>query len=159
MLIAWWISLARLNLFLSTCMDAIGFNARLNLFVSCMHGCNRLQFLIAICFLVFQILCTVQKHILQGGPKRLTFTVPSLVFSALKVCSTTHWQYCDVRILSLKIFHGYVHAPLKCETYYYCWFLVSNIDLFSDLFSIRIWVLFQLYYFFLPFHKVILANI
>nr|CAB3497830.1 unnamed protein product [Digitaria exilis] len=33
---------------------------------------------------MLKILCTVQKHILLGGPKRLTFTVPSLVFSALK---------------------------------------------------------------------------
>ncbi|RRT84740.1 hypothetical protein B296_00013486, partial [Ensete ventricosum] len=34
----------------------------------------------------FQIISTVRKHILLGGPKRLAFTVPPLVFSALKVC-------------------------------------------------------------------------
>lgn len=34
----------------------------------------------------FQIICTVKKHIMSGGPKRLPFTVPPLVFSALGVC-------------------------------------------------------------------------
>lgn len=33
----------------------------------------------------FQIICTVKKHILTGGPKRLPFTVPPLIFCALKV--------------------------------------------------------------------------
>lgn len=33
-----------------------------------------------------QVICTVRKYILTGGPKRLPFTVPPLVFSALKVC-------------------------------------------------------------------------
>jgi len=33
-----------------------------------------------------QVICTVKKHILTGGPKRLPFTVPPLVFSCLKVC-------------------------------------------------------------------------
>lgn len=40
-----------------------------------------------ISFLLNQIICTVWKHIMAGGPKRLPFTVPPLVFSALKVCS------------------------------------------------------------------------
>ncbi|MBA0685573.1 hypothetical protein Goari_013227, partial [Gossypium aridum] len=31
------------------------------------------------------IICTVRKHILGGGPKRLPFTVPPLVFSSLKL--------------------------------------------------------------------------
>ncbi|PON53472.1 Vacuolar protein sorting-associated protein [Parasponia andersonii] len=33
---------------------------------------------------MFKIICTVRKHILTGGPKRLVFTVPPLVFSSLK---------------------------------------------------------------------------
>lgn len=35
---------------------------------------------------MFKIISTVRKHILLGGSKRLAFTVPPLVFSALKVC-------------------------------------------------------------------------
>ncbi|XP_027091426.1 vacuolar protein sorting-associated protein 35B isoform X2 [Coffea arabica] len=34
---------------------------------------------------MLQIICTVRKHIMAGGPKRLPFTVPPLVFSALKL--------------------------------------------------------------------------
>ncbi|XWS45573.1 hypothetical protein CRYUN_Cryun15aG0148200 [Craigia yunnanensis] len=34
---------------------------------------------------MFKIICTVRKHILAGGPKRLPFTVPPLVFSSLKL--------------------------------------------------------------------------
>ncbi|XP_031400667.1 vacuolar protein sorting-associated protein 35A [Punica granatum] len=34
---------------------------------------------------MFKIICTVRKHILTGGPKRLPFTVPPLVFSSLKL--------------------------------------------------------------------------
>ncbi|KAL6002255.1 hypothetical protein ACLOJK_034185 [Asimina triloba] len=34
---------------------------------------------------MMMIICTVRKHILQGGPTRLPFTVPPLVFSALKI--------------------------------------------------------------------------
>lgn len=33
-----------------------------------------------------QIICAVKKHILCGGPNRLPFTVPPLMFSALSVC-------------------------------------------------------------------------
>ncbi|KAJ0086193.1 hypothetical protein Patl1_09512 [Pistacia atlantica] len=33
---------------------------------------------------MLKIICTVRKHILTGGPKRLPFTVPPLVFSALR---------------------------------------------------------------------------
>ena len=33
-----------------------------------------------------QIICAVKKHILSGGPSRLPFTVPPLIFSALSVC-------------------------------------------------------------------------
>lgn len=33
-----------------------------------------------------QIICAVKKHILCGGPNRLPFTVPPLIFSALNVC-------------------------------------------------------------------------
>uniref|UniRef100_A0A453M4A9 Vacuolar protein sorting-associated protein 35 n=1 Tax=Aegilops tauschii subsp. strangulata TaxID=200361 RepID=A0A453M4A9_AEGTS len=45
---------------------------------------------------MLKILCTVQKHILQGGPKRLPFTVPSLVFSALKLVRRLQGQDGDV---------------------------------------------------------------
>ncbi|XP_038903671.1 vacuolar protein sorting-associated protein 35A-like [Benincasa hispida] len=34
---------------------------------------------------MFKIICTVKKHILPGGIKRLPFTVPALVFSSLKL--------------------------------------------------------------------------
>ncbi|OMO83519.1 Vacuolar protein sorting-associated protein 35 [Corchorus olitorius] len=34
---------------------------------------------------MFKIICTVRKHILAGGPKRLPFTVPPLVYSSLKL--------------------------------------------------------------------------
>ena len=54
-----------------------------------------IEILFAICLLsstiltlyssVFQILVTVRKHFLKGGPKRLGYTLPPLIFSALKV--------------------------------------------------------------------------
>ncbi|XP_009379342.1 vacuolar protein sorting-associated protein 35A [Pyrus x bretschneideri] len=34
---------------------------------------------------MFKIICTVKKHILVGGPTRLPFTIPPLVFSSLKL--------------------------------------------------------------------------
>lgn len=34
---------------------------------------------------MFKIICTVRKHIISGGPKRLPFTVPPLIFSSLKL--------------------------------------------------------------------------
>ncbi|VVA22390.1 PREDICTED: vacuolar [Prunus dulcis] len=34
---------------------------------------------------MLKILCTVKKHIMSGGPKRLPFTVPPLILSALKL--------------------------------------------------------------------------
>nr|GMD49170.1 vacuolar protein sorting-associated protein 35A-like [Ipomoea batatas] len=34
---------------------------------------------------MLEIICTVKKHILTGGPKRIPFTVPPLVFNALKL--------------------------------------------------------------------------
>ncbi|PHT66567.1 Vacuolar protein sorting-associated protein 35B [Capsicum annuum] len=34
---------------------------------------------------MLKIICTVRKHIMAGGPNRLTFTVPPLAFSALKL--------------------------------------------------------------------------
>ncbi|CAM8972218.1 unnamed protein product [Rhodiola kirilowii] len=34
---------------------------------------------------MFKIICTVKSHIMKGGAKRRTFTVPPLVFSALRV--------------------------------------------------------------------------
>ncbi|KAL2925521.1 Vacuolar protein sorting-associated protein 35B [Bienertia sinuspersici] len=36
---------------------------------------------------MLKIICTVQRHIMTGGQRRLPFTVPPLVFSALKVNS------------------------------------------------------------------------
>ncbi|KAI5684001.1 hypothetical protein M9H77_05229 [Catharanthus roseus] len=34
---------------------------------------------------MLKIICSVKKHILTGGPKRLPFTVPPLIFNALKL--------------------------------------------------------------------------
>ncbi|XP_019177439.1 PREDICTED: vacuolar protein sorting-associated protein 35A-like [Ipomoea nil] len=34
---------------------------------------------------MLEIICTVKKHVLTGGPKRIPFTVPPLVFNALKL--------------------------------------------------------------------------
>ncbi|KAK4340733.1 hypothetical protein RND71_039234 [Anisodus tanguticus] len=34
---------------------------------------------------MLKIICTVKKHILTGGPKRLPFTVPPLIFNSLKL--------------------------------------------------------------------------
>ncbi|XP_059623448.1 vacuolar protein sorting-associated protein 35A-like [Cornus florida] len=34
---------------------------------------------------MLKIICTVRKHILNGGPKRLPFTIPPLIFKALKL--------------------------------------------------------------------------
>ncbi|CAD5174462.1 vacuolar protein sorting-associated protein 35B [Musa acuminata AAA Group] len=45
---------------------------------------------------MFKIICTVRKHILLGGPKRLAFTVPPLVFSALKLLRHLRNQDGDV---------------------------------------------------------------
>ncbi|XP_020092170.1 vacuolar protein sorting-associated protein 35B-like [Ananas comosus] len=45
---------------------------------------------------MLKIICTVQKHILLGGPKRLPFTVPSLVFSALKLVRRLQGQDGDL---------------------------------------------------------------
>jgi hypothetical protein len=69
----------------------------------------RVHVLISICFLVFQTLCTVQKHILQGGPKGLNFTVPSLVFSALKVCSKTLRKWYDFSSEHSKFHNFFMH--------------------------------------------------
>ncbi|PSS31240.1 Vacuolar protein sorting-associated protein like [Actinidia chinensis var. chinensis] len=45
---------------------------------------------------MFKIICTVRKHIMTGGPKRLPFTVPPLVFSALKLVRRLHGQEGEV---------------------------------------------------------------
>ncbi|CAL9756467.1 unnamed protein product [Musa acuminata subsp. burmannicoides] len=45
---------------------------------------------------MFKIISTVRKHILLGGPKRLAFTVPPLVFSALKLLRHLQNQDGDV---------------------------------------------------------------
>ncbi|PHT49951.1 Vacuolar protein sorting-associated protein 35A [Capsicum baccatum] len=34
---------------------------------------------------MLKIICTVKKHIVTGGPKRLPFTVPALIFNSLKL--------------------------------------------------------------------------
>lgn len=41
---------------------------------------------------MFKIITTVRKHFLQGGPRRLSFTVPPLVFSALKLVRALQTQ-------------------------------------------------------------------
>ncbi|KAL1542893.1 Vacuolar protein sorting-associated protein 35B [Salvia divinorum] len=45
---------------------------------------------------MLKIICTVWKHVKSGGPKRLPFTVPSLVFSALKLVRRLQGQDGDV---------------------------------------------------------------
>ncbi|XP_004499290.1 vacuolar protein sorting-associated protein 35B [Cicer arietinum] len=45
---------------------------------------------------MFKIICTVKKHIISGGPRRLPFTVPSLIFSALKLIRQLQGQGGDV---------------------------------------------------------------
>ncbi|XP_057424429.1 vacuolar protein sorting-associated protein 35B-like [Lotus japonicus] len=45
---------------------------------------------------MFKIICTVKKHIMNGGPKRLPFTVPSLIFSALRLIRQLQGQDGDV---------------------------------------------------------------
>ncbi|KAL3640997.1 Vacuolar protein sorting-associated protein 35B [Castilleja foliolosa] len=41
---------------------------------------------------MLEIICTVWKHIKAGGPKRLAFTVPPLVFSSLKRRNSIFWR-------------------------------------------------------------------
>ncbi|WOK91819.1 hypothetical protein Cni_G00510 [Canna indica] len=41
---------------------------------------------------MLKIICTVKKHLILGGPKRLAFTIPSLIFSALKLVRHLHGQ-------------------------------------------------------------------
>ncbi|XP_057973028.1 vacuolar protein sorting-associated protein 35B-like [Malania oleifera] len=45
---------------------------------------------------MLQIICTVRKHIMMGGPKRLPFTIPPLVFSALRLVRRLQGQDGDV---------------------------------------------------------------
>ncbi|RZC44941.1 hypothetical protein C5167_037894 [Papaver somniferum] len=45
---------------------------------------------------MLKIICTVKKHILTGGPQRLPFTVPPLIFSALKLVRRLQGQDGDV---------------------------------------------------------------
>ncbi|CAL0303507.1 unnamed protein product [Lupinus luteus] len=45
---------------------------------------------------MFKIISTVKKHIMIGGPRRLPFTVPSLIFSALKLVRQLQGQDGDV---------------------------------------------------------------
>ncbi|XP_021283682.1 vacuolar protein sorting-associated protein 35B isoform X3 [Herrania umbratica] len=45
---------------------------------------------------MLKIICTVRKHTMAGGPKRLPFTVPSLVFSALRLVRQLQGQEGDI---------------------------------------------------------------
>nr|KAJ0187895.1 hypothetical protein LSAT_V11C900473600 [Lactuca sativa] len=45
---------------------------------------------------MLKIILTVRKHIMAGGPKRLPFTIPPLVFSALRLVHRLHNQDGDV---------------------------------------------------------------
>ncbi|KAJ4964787.1 hypothetical protein NE237_016636 [Protea cynaroides] len=45
---------------------------------------------------MLKIICTVRKHILAGGPKRVTFTIPPLIFSALKLVRRLQGQEGEV---------------------------------------------------------------
>uniref|UniRef100_A0A2P2MB45 Vacuolar protein sorting-associated protein 35 n=4 Tax=Rhizophora mucronata TaxID=61149 RepID=A0A2P2MB45_RHIMU len=48
------------------------------------------------CEEMLKIICTMRKHIMNGGPKRLPFTVPPLVFSALRLVRQLQGQDGDV---------------------------------------------------------------
>lgn len=66
-----------------------------SLYVSCFYVDIRLSSfppgvimyynIILSCFIEFQIISVLKTHFLTGGPKRLKYTVPPLVVSALKV--------------------------------------------------------------------------
>ncbi|XVF35937.1 hypothetical protein REPUB_Repub19eG0014900 [Reevesia pubescens] len=45
---------------------------------------------------MLKIICTVRKHAMAGGPRRLPFTVPSLVFSALRLVRRLQGQEGDI---------------------------------------------------------------
>ncbi|KAK7382938.1 hypothetical protein VNO78_28602 [Psophocarpus tetragonolobus] len=45
---------------------------------------------------MFKIICTVKKLIMSGGPRRLPFTVPSLIFSALRLIRQLQGQDGDI---------------------------------------------------------------
>ncbi|GAV56721.1 Vps35 domain-containing protein [Cephalotus follicularis] len=45
---------------------------------------------------MLKIISTVRKHIMAGGPRRLSFTVPSLIFSALRLVRQLQSQNGDV---------------------------------------------------------------
>ncbi|KAI4336762.1 hypothetical protein L6164_015248 [Bauhinia variegata] len=45
---------------------------------------------------MLKIICTVKKHIMGGGPRRLPFTVPALIFSALRLVRQLQGQDGDV---------------------------------------------------------------
>uniref|UniRef100_A0A2N9FFF9 Vacuolar protein sorting-associated protein 35 n=1 Tax=Fagus sylvatica TaxID=28930 RepID=A0A2N9FFF9_FAGSY len=45
---------------------------------------------------MLKIICTVKKNIMNGGPKRLPFTVPPLIFSALRLIRRLQGQDGDV---------------------------------------------------------------
>ncbi|XAR73750.1 hypothetical protein NMG60_11007822 [Bertholletia excelsa] len=56
---------------------------------------------------MFKIICTVKKHILTGGSKRLPFTIPPLIFSSLKLVRRLQMQEGDAKEaepMSKKIF-------------------------------------------------------
>lgn len=57
------------------------------IFISLAIGVGILLFKFDMAYQFFdlQIICTVKKHIVTGGPKRLPFTVPPLIFNSLKV--------------------------------------------------------------------------
>ncbi|XP_048226655.1 vacuolar protein sorting-associated protein 35B-like isoform X4 [Ricinus communis] len=45
---------------------------------------------------MLKIICTVRKHIMAGGPKRLPFTIPPLIFSALRLVRQLQGQDGDI---------------------------------------------------------------
>ncbi|KAL2319185.1 hypothetical protein Fmac_033061 [Flemingia macrophylla] len=45
---------------------------------------------------MFKIICTVKKHIMSGGPRRLPFAVPSLIFSSLRLIRQLQGQDGDI---------------------------------------------------------------
>ncbi|KAK6922560.1 Vacuolar protein sorting-associated protein 35 [Dillenia turbinata] len=62
---------------------------------------------------MLKIICTVRKHILTGGPRRLPFTVPPLVFSSLKTIEAL--SAVPVPELALRLYLQCAEAANDCD--------------------------------------------
>ncbi|XP_044469869.1 vacuolar protein sorting-associated protein 35A-like [Mangifera indica] len=97
---------------------------------------------------MFKVICTVRKYILTGGPKRLPFTVPPLVFSALKLIrhlqgpdqgsnenpfgeeeTTTPKKIFQLLNQTIEILHGVPAPELALQLYLQCAEAADDCDL------------------------------